>query len=256
MCFIDYNFFPILFFLGWNILTAKQFTPNVSQTERKLPISFFSSSFSGKEDKTLPSYPFFSGLVKKGSLTESFSPSIFTPLSPLNTIPLQQEGKLIQRMNDRVHSYYNPFGTVSKSFYSLSSRMCLPLQQKKNTVFSEVHTSVSSSLLPARTFAQSEHEKANHSFWPIQLNDWAIMHLLKKNTRRKEGIRWCREEPHILSRATGYDSGSSQQKNSFHFTYPIKNSYDRADLNPEIMSTLPYFIRKNQLLPFFVRVGK
>ena len=32
MCFIDYNFFPILFFLGWNIFTAKQFMPTVSQT--------------------------------------------------------------------------------------------------------------------------------------------------------------------------------------------------------------------------------
>ena len=27
MSFIDYNFFPILFFLGWNILTTKQFRP-------------------------------------------------------------------------------------------------------------------------------------------------------------------------------------------------------------------------------------
>lgn len=29
MCFIDYNFFPILFFLGWNIFIAKQFTPSI-----------------------------------------------------------------------------------------------------------------------------------------------------------------------------------------------------------------------------------
>ena len=32
MSFIDYNFFPILFFLGWNILTTKQFRPNVYNT--------------------------------------------------------------------------------------------------------------------------------------------------------------------------------------------------------------------------------
>lgn len=37
MCFIDYNFFPILFFLGWNILTVKQLTPTVSHTSYRSP---------------------------------------------------------------------------------------------------------------------------------------------------------------------------------------------------------------------------
>ena len=54
MCFIDYNFFPILFFLGWNIFTAKQFMPTVS------PISPVVSRQVKLWDKTQTNFNFLS----------------------------------------------------------------------------------------------------------------------------------------------------------------------------------------------------
>ena len=52
MSFIDYNFFPILFFLGWNILTTKQFRPSIYKTSN-LKTSPELSVFSLINQKTL-----------------------------------------------------------------------------------------------------------------------------------------------------------------------------------------------------------
>ena len=58
MSFIDYNFFPILFFLGWNILTTKQFRPTIykiSNLQTSPKLSVFSLTDSGFASRFTPS---------------------------------------------------------------------------------------------------------------------------------------------------------------------------------------------------------